>query len=161
LVKRLEEMGGVSTLFLTHKDDVGDHERFAEHFGCKRVLHAGDASGALRDVEQLLEGEEPVALADDLLVIPVPGHTLGSCCLLVDDRFLFSGDHVAWSARLEHVYAFRTACWYDWDVQIASMERLAHHAFEWILPGHGRRCRFPPKAMPGQMQRCLDWMRSV
>jgi glyoxylase-like metal-dependent hydrolase (beta-lactamase superfamily II)/ferredoxin len=161
LVRRLEELGGVATLFLTHKDDVGDHERFAEHFGCERVLHAADADGPLREVERLLEGESPIELGDGLLVLPVPGHTRGSCCLLVDERYLFSGDHVAWSARLEHVYAFRTACWYDWDVQIASMERLASHAFEWILPGHGRRCHFEAEQMVVQMQRCIAWMRTA
>ncbi|HYG82775.1 MAG TPA: ferredoxin, partial [Pyrinomonadaceae bacterium] len=29
LVRRLEELGGVRTIFLTHRDDVADHERFA------------------------------------------------------------------------------------------------------------------------------------
>jgi hypothetical protein len=38
------------------------------------------------------------------------------------------------------------------------MARLAAHRFEWILPGHGRRCRFPAAEMKAEMQRCLDWM---
>ncbi len=161
LVRRLEELGGVSTLFLTHKDDVGDHERFAEHFGCERVLHVADADGPLRRVERLLEGEDPVALGEGLLVVPVPGHTRGSCCLLVDDTYLFSGDHVAWSVRLGHVYAFRTACWYDWDVQIASMERLAGHAYRWILPGHGRRWHGTREETAAEMARCIAWMKTM
>ncbi|MEM7308976.1 MAG: MBL fold metallo-hydrolase [Planctomycetota bacterium] len=161
LVRRLEELGGVHTLFLTHRDDVADHRRFREHFGCERVLHAGDASGELAEVERIVEGDAPVRLADDLVVLPTPGHTEGSACLLHADTHLFSGDHVAWSARLGHVYAFRTACWFDWDVQIESMRRLARERFTWILPGHGRRCSFEADEMREQMQHTVLWMESV
>jgi glyoxylase-like metal-dependent hydrolase (beta-lactamase superfamily II) len=160
LVRRLEEQGGVDLLFLTHKDDVGDHAQFRAHFGCERVLHADDASGALLEVERLVEGIDPVRLDDELLVIPVPGHTRGSCCLLLRDTYLFSGDHVAWSEHRGHVYAFRDACWYDWAAQIESMRRLAEHAFEWILPGHGRRCRFERERMRREMRRAIEWMES-
>src|ERR1043166_4068431 len=38
LVKKIDAMGGVSTMFLTHKDDVADHRRFAERFSCERVM---------------------------------------------------------------------------------------------------------------------------
>ncbi len=158
LVRRLEELGGVHTMFLTHRDDVADHARFAAHFGCERVLHAGDVHGDLHAVERTLEGVDPIRLADDLLAIPVPGHTRGSTCLLWDQRVLFSGDHVAWSAELEQVYAFRTACWHDWDVQTASMHRLADHPFEWILPGHGRRCTFPRDEMRTRILDVAAWM---
>ena len=160
LVRRLEELGGVDTLFLTHRDDVGDHARFREHFGCERVLHRDDARGELLEVERLLEGTEPVALAADLLAIPVPGHTRGSTCLLHGD-YLFTGDHLAWSGRIDRVHAFRTACWYDWNVQIDSMARLAEHRFEWILPGHARRCHFPADEMHARVLDTVAWMRSV
>src|SRR5690242_4968946 len=40
LVKKIDAMGGVRTMFLTHKDDVADHERFAKEFNCRRVMHA-------------------------------------------------------------------------------------------------------------------------
>lgn len=158
LVRRLEELGGVGTMFLTHVDDVADHARFRRHFGCERVLHADDAAGELRGLERLLAGEEPVALAPDLLAIPTPGHTRGSACLLYRDAFLFTGDHAAWSEDRGHVYAFRSACWYDWEVQTLSMERLAAHRFRWILPGHGRRCRIPEERMPAEIRRAAAWM---
>jgi glyoxylase-like metal-dependent hydrolase (beta-lactamase superfamily II) len=158
LVRRLEELGGVATLFLTHADDVADHARFRAHFGCRRVLHAADAQAI--DVEWKIEGEEPVALDPEVLLIPVPGHTAGSTCLSYRDTYLFSGDHVAWSETRGHVYAFKSACWYDWEEQVRSMERLARHPFEWILPGHGRRCRFDRESMRAQMERCIAWMRA-
>jgi glyoxylase-like metal-dependent hydrolase (beta-lactamase superfamily II) len=158
LVKRLEQFGGVATMFLTHRDDVADHEKFRAHFGCERVLHRRDVTPGTRDVERQIEGDDPVALADDLLVIPVPGHTRGSACLLHRDEHLFSGDHVAWSRSLGHVYAFAGACWYDWDAQIASMRRLAEHRFEHILPGHSAPCRFTAAEMQRELARCIEWM---
>ena len=36
LVEEDRAMGGVRTMFLTHKDDVADHSRFADEFGCGR-----------------------------------------------------------------------------------------------------------------------------
>lgn len=158
VVSALERMGGVKYMFLTHQDDVADHARFRAHFGCERILHARDVTHGTRGVEIKLEGEEPVALAPDLRILPVPGHTRGSACLLADETFLFSGDHVAWSEERGHIYAFRDACWYDWQELRRSMARLAGHRFEWILPGHGRRCHFAAAQMKAEMQRCLDWM---
>jgi glyoxylase-like metal-dependent hydrolase (beta-lactamase superfamily II) len=159
LAGRLEELGGAGTLFLTHVDDVADHARWRERLGARRVIHAGDARGELRRAEVVIEGIDPVELDRETLLIPVPGHTKGSTCLLWRERYLFTGDHLAWSERLGHPYAFRSACWYDWGELVRSMERLARFRFEWILPGHGRRCHLPADEMRRQMQRCLDWMR--
>jgi glyoxylase-like metal-dependent hydrolase (beta-lactamase superfamily II)/ferredoxin len=161
LVQRLEELGGVQTMFLTHRDDVADHAKFREHFQCERVLHEEEIRGGTRGIEHPVSGYEPVALADDLLVIPTPGHTQGSCCLLYRERFLFTGDHIAWSESRGHVYGFRSACWYDWDELVGSTEKLADHAFEWILPGHGRRCYFPRDVMATEMTKALEWMRGT
>lgn len=160
LVRRLEELGGIATMFLTHRDDVGDHERFRSHFGCERILHVGDASDELRGLELLVEGDEPIELDDDLTLIPTPGHTLGSACLLYRERFLFTGDHAAWSADMQQVYAFRSACWHDWGVQVESMQRLADHSFAWLLPGHGRRCRLEPARVGAEIGRAVTWMRA-
>src|SRR5207248_899342 len=77
LVKALEAMGGVSLIFLSHQDDVADHQRYAAHFGARRVLHRADLREGTRGVEHVLEGGAPERLADDLVAIPVPGHTRG------------------------------------------------------------------------------------
>jgi glyoxylase-like metal-dependent hydrolase (beta-lactamase superfamily II)/ferredoxin len=158
LVKRIEKLGGVSLMFLTHRDDVADHRKFRERFGCERVIHVDDADAA--ETERTIAGTEPVALADDLVAIPVPGHTPGSACLLWKNEFLFSGDHLAWSARIGELYAFRDACWMDWSVQVASMKRLAAFDFEWVLPGHGRRAHFPREEMRRRMKACVEWMEA-
>lgn len=158
LVRRLEELGGVATIILTHRDDVADHARYAAHFGARRVLHARDVESGTRDVERVLEGDEPIALDDDLLAIPVPGHTAGSTCLLANGKYLFTGDHLAWSERLGHLYAFRSACWHDWDELVASSRRLVRRRFEWVLPGHGRLVRIEPQRFEAEVARLLAWL---
>jgi glyoxylase-like metal-dependent hydrolase (beta-lactamase superfamily II) len=106
LVRRIEEMGGISTLWFSHRDDVADHQKFHEHFGCKRIIHRADASGI--PAEQFLEGEDPVSLDNDLIAIPVPGHTRGHVVLLYRNKFLFTGDHLAWSDNRGGLIAFRS-----------------------------------------------------
>lgn len=159
LVKRLEAMGGIRYLYLTHRDDVADHQKFREHFQCDRILHKDEISSSTKDVEIQPEGGEPFPLEPDLLVIPVPGHTQGHTVLLYKDTFLFSGDHLARSRHTGDLYAFRRACWYSWSEQIISMEKLSNYSFEWVLPGHGRRYHSDRATMQQQMQNCIAWMK--
>ena len=160
LVEQLEARGGVDLMLLTHRDDVADHERFADHFGCERVLHADDQSAATADVERLIEGRAKVALDDELALVPTPGHTRGSVCFLWRDTYLFTGDHLAWSDRLGHLYGFRSACWYDWNELVRSTEALRSERFEWVLPGHGRRAHFPADRMPTELETAITWMHT-
>ncbi|MCC7510887.1 MAG: MBL fold metallo-hydrolase [Planctomycetes bacterium] len=157
LVKRIADMGGIRWLYLTHRDDVADHAKWAARFGAERVIHADDARGL--DAELKLKGTALHELAPGLTVIPVPGHTRGSTVLHYRDKFLFTGDHLAWSKRLNNLYAFRSACWYSWDEQIKSMERLLPLTFEWVLPGHGWKFRAQASEMARQLQECVNWMR--
>jgi glyoxylase-like metal-dependent hydrolase (beta-lactamase superfamily II)/ferredoxin len=139
LMSRLDELGGVRFMFLTHRDDVADHAAFRARFGCERIIHAADAVGDTRHAERILDGIEPMALARDLLVVPVPGHTKGSSVLIARETFAFTGDHV-WATDDEtELEAGRSVCWYSWPEQRRSMERLATHRFTHVLPGHGRR----------------------
>jgi glyoxylase-like metal-dependent hydrolase (beta-lactamase superfamily II)/ferredoxin len=139
LFDRIAALGGVRTMVLSHRDDVADHAAFANRFGCERVMHAADA-GAL-PIERRITGTEPVALDDELTVIPVPGHTRGSIALLYRDRFLFTGDHLWWDEDDERLDMGRDVCWYSWSQQVRSLERLRAVRFEWVLTGHGRRFR--------------------
>src|SRR5215831_6011604 len=104
LVRRIEELGGVSLMVFSHRDDVADHEKFHEHFKCPRIIHRSDAKGI--EAETLLAGDEPAALDKDLLTIPVPGHTRGHVVLLYRNKFLFTGDHLAWSDNRRGLIAF-------------------------------------------------------
>jgi glyoxylase-like metal-dependent hydrolase (beta-lactamase superfamily II)/ferredoxin len=142
LASRIRALGGARLMFLTHRDDVADHARWAEVLGCERVLHARDVSGRTRAVERVLEGDLPTPLAEGVTAIPVPGHTAGSTALLVGDTYLFTGDHL-WGDAEGRLGASRSVCWHDWDEQTASMERLGAFRFEWVFPGHGRPWRAP------------------
>jgi glyoxylase-like metal-dependent hydrolase (beta-lactamase superfamily II) len=160
LLRALERRGGVRTMFLTHRDDVADHAAFRRRFACERILHEDDLTAGTRDVERRISGLEPTALDDELLAIPTPGHTRGHAVLLYRQKFLFTGDHLAWSRRRGRLVAFRDACWYSWDEQIRSMERLLDHPFEWVLPGHGGwHHAASAAAMRADVEACLARMR--
>jgi glyoxylase-like metal-dependent hydrolase (beta-lactamase superfamily II)/ferredoxin len=161
LVKQIEAMGGVKYLYLTHRDDVADHQKFHEHFGCDRILHQDEINAGTQTVEHKLQGIDAIEFTPELLIIPVPGHTKGHTVLIYKNRFLFSGDHLAFRSQLGHLGAFRDACWYSWAEQLKSMRELANYDFEWVLPGHGRRYHADVVTMHKQMDLCVEWMQTV
>ena len=163
LLARMEELGGVRTMFLTHRDDVADHAVFARVFGATRVLHAEDVSHDTQGVERRIPGVEPVRLDDEMVAIPVPGHTRGSAALLYRGTYLFTGDHLwADDQRPGELEAGRSVCWYSWQEQTRSMERLLDYAFTWVLPGHGRRMRAEsPAVMRGALERLVRRMKAI
>lgn len=159
LVERIAALGGVRWMFLTHQDDVADHAKFRARFGCERIMHRADLAAGTREVETRLDGADPIALDGEVTLIPAPGHTRGSTCLLYRGRYLFAGDHAWWDPDRARVHASRSVCWYDWTAQTASMARLATYRFEWLLPGHGTRGRLPADRMAAEVARCAERMR--
>jgi glyoxylase-like metal-dependent hydrolase (beta-lactamase superfamily II) len=159
LVKKIDALGGVKRMFLTHKDDVADHRRFADRYACERIMHADDGGQQL-SIERVIRGGDVVDLDEDLTVIPVPGHTRGHMVLVYKSKFLFTGDHLAWSPKRKTLIAFRSACWYSWSEQIKSMEKLLDYEFEWVLPGHGRIHHDTTSEMRTHLERCIDWMKT-
>ena len=155
LVRRIDAMGGVKLMFLSHIDDVADHAQFHDRFGCERVMHQRDAAFP---VERAITGTDPVALADDLLVIPTPGHTEGHQVLLYRDEYLFTGDHLSWRRVEGRLRASRIHCWYSWTEQHRSMERLLEHRFSWVLPGHGARHHAPADEMQRHLRLLVERM---
>lgn len=161
LVRRIAALGGIRTMFLTHRDDVADHRRFARHFGCTRILHEADVTRDTADVEVKLTGSDPVRLDDETMLIPVPGHTAGSVCLLFRERYLFTGDHVWWSPERGRIHASRAVCWHDWTLLKQSVDRLLDLSFEWLLPGHGQRCHFPAATMQRELLRSIGELQAA
>lgn len=156
LLDGIEKLGGVKTLFLTHQDDVADHAKLRERFGCERVIHeADDHIGA----ERALTGGDPIRLADDLVVIPVPGHSRGSA-VLHWKNVLFTGDHM-WGDEHGRLSASRRVAWYSWREQTASMEKLLDVPFDRVLPGHGRPWRAASiEAAREELARLVAYMKS-
>jgi glyoxylase-like metal-dependent hydrolase (beta-lactamase superfamily II) len=159
LVKRIAEMGGVDTMLLTHKDDIAAHRSFRERFGMPRTMHRDDGAVKL-GMEEVIEGDDPVQLRDDLLAIPTPGHTRGHVVFLYKQKFLFTGDHLAWSPARQTLTAFRSVAWYSWPEQIRSMEKLLAYNFEWVLPGHGDMHHDSVENMREHLGRCINWMKT-
>lgn len=157
LIQRFEAMGGIRHIFLTHRDDVAEAERYAARFGSERIIHAADHE-AQPAAERVLTGSDPIALAPGYLAIPTPGHTPGSMVLLHGDRFLFTGDHL-WGDDEATLGASRGVCWYSWPEQIRSMERLAAHTFEWVLPGHGDWLQLAPDRMQAALHHLVERMK--
>lgn len=157
LVRRLEELGGVSDILLSHRDDVADAGRYAMDFSARVWIHEDDARAAPYATD-LLRGGEPREIRKRLLAIPLPGHTRGSVAYLLEDSYLFTGDSLAWSRERRDLVAFRDACWYSWSEQKKSLAKLAAHRFEWVLAGHGGSVRLPPEEMRSRLAALVERM---
>ena len=160
LARRIQALGGLRFIVLTHRDDVADHARWASALGCERWIHAADADAAPQ-AEYLITGEDALAIAEGFQLIPTPGHTEGSLCALLGDAraVLFSGDHLWWNPEQAVVVASERYCWWDFATQLASVERLLHLDVALLLPGHGRRHAFAPGAWRIALEQTLRWNR--
>jgi glyoxylase-like metal-dependent hydrolase (beta-lactamase superfamily II) len=133
----IAELGGIAHIALTHRDDVADADRWADRFDARVWIHADDRLAAPHATDLLTDEQQ---IQPGFVAIPTPGHTKGSVVFLLDDRWLFTGDSLAWSPERGDLTAFRGACWYSWEVQTESLARLAdRHRFSVVLPGHGAR----------------------
>lgn len=134
----VEELGGLDHVLLSHRDDVADADRYAEHFDARVWIHADDRAAAPYATD-LIQGTDPATIDAHVITFPAPGHTKGSVLYLVDDHLLFSGDSLSWNPRRDRLQAFRSACWYSWDEQTAALGRLADSGlrFDRLFCGHG------------------------
>ena len=155
LARQFTERGGVRYIFLTHRDDVADADRWAARFGATRIIHRLELASQPA-AERVIDGREAVEVEPGFLAIPTPGHTRGHCVLLHDDQFLFTGDHIAWSRERQCLTASRDVCWHSWREQVKSVEKLDRYSFEWVLPGHGQRVRLPRNEMRHEMARLIQ-----
>ena len=137
LIEVFEQRGGIAHIFLTHKDDVADADKYAAHFGATRIIHRADAETA-SIAERVIDGEETVRVGSEFHIIPVPGHTTGSMALLYRERFLFTGDHLWWDSHAQSLEASTRLVWRKWTM-IDSLRKLLDYRFEWVLAGHGDR----------------------
>lgn len=156
LARRIEALGGLKTIVLTHRDDVADQEQWAQRFGCPRWIHTADADAA-PTAERRLQGEEPLALDADLTLIPTPGHTAGSLVALLGGQILFSGDHLWWNTEAQAVVASQRYCWWNWPRQLESVAKLRALDVRWLLPGHGGRHSFAAGEWAEQLDRTLTF----
>jgi glyoxylase-like metal-dependent hydrolase (beta-lactamase superfamily II)/ferredoxin len=154
LVEAFERKGGIAYIFLTHKDDVADAEKYAAHFRAKRMIHRADLEGA-PDAEWIIEGADSIHVRPQFQIIPVPGHTAGCMALLYKSRFLFTGDHLWWDSTQKMLGAPTRLVWRK-HVLMDSIKRLLDYPFEWVLAGHGDRTHLPAHEMRAQLQALVE-----
>ena len=154
LVEAFERKGGITYIFLTHKDDVADAEKYAAHFGAKRIIHRADIEAA-QDAEWVIEGADSIQVMPQFQIIPVPGHTEGSMALLYKARFLFTGDHLWWDSVQKRLSAPSQLVWRR-HVLVNSIQKLLDYPFEWVLAGHGDRTYLPAHEMRAQLQALVE-----
>jgi glyoxylase-like metal-dependent hydrolase (beta-lactamase superfamily II) len=153
LARSISDLGGIDHVLLSHRDDVADAQRYAEHFGARVWIHHADATAAPFATD-VIDGLDPVDVADSVQAIPAPGHTRGSVLYLVDGDRLFTGDTVYLNPARGRLDVFGGATWFSWEELTASMARLADQArFSWVLPGHGRWGRGDPDDLHAQLRR--------
>lgn len=136
LQEALTALGGLHSILLTHADDVGDAARYAEAFDAEVLIHQRDAQAA-PCATRLLRGNGVAVVADGILAVPTPGHTAGHVMYLVDDQVLFTGDSLDFDSASGQLGAYPEVCWWSWEEQIASLERLAEFRFAAVVPSHG------------------------
>ena len=83
----------------------------------------------------LEEGDDLGDYGLEARVIHTPGHTLGSSCLIVEERVAFVGDLLSniGQPHLQSLYAE------DWSLLRQSYAQLQGIELEAVYPGHGRR----------------------
>lgn len=140
----------IELLFLTHghTDHIGHAAALQEYYGIPAALHPADLALVkppapdIRAVRSGRKKEKHVPFSPAFLVpdglppsatpIPCPGHTAGSCALLVEDC-LFAGDAVM-------SFLHPALLGYSENPQAArdSLLRLARLDCSMIYPAHGR-----------------------
>jgi glyoxylase-like metal-dependent hydrolase (beta-lactamase superfamily II)/ferredoxin len=162
LVKKIIELGGISTIFLTHidTDEKNDADLYAKHFGAEIILHENEqAERSGRECH--LTGIQPIHLHRDIKLLPVPGHTKGHTVLLYKEKYLFAGDHLHWDRHTNELGATRDYCFHSWSEQTKSMERIVNESFQWILPRHGAWIELDRTTMKKAITHLVERMKEI
>uniref|UniRef100_A0A7R9VJC2 Metallo-beta-lactamase domain-containing protein n=1 Tax=Chlamydomonas euryale TaxID=1486919 RepID=A0A7R9VJC2_9CHLO len=157
LAKNIEALGGVSTIILSHKDDVADHAKWASHFNAKRILHELEVQASTADVEVKLQGDGPWDLDGRPLqmrriggaaqpppgsqIVHTPGHSTGSICVWYEpQKAMFTGDHLSQDEREpSELRVFTRYVKDSLPRQLENIQKLLQYDWMHVLPGHGRR----------------------
>ncbi|MDE0194396.1 MAG: MBL fold metallo-hydrolase [bacterium] len=159
LAERIDDLGGLRHVLLTHRDDVADADRWADRFGADVWIHEADADAA--PYATVILGDEPATISPGVTAVHAPGHTAGHVVFHIDDRLLLTGDTLHWNHRRGELDVFPSVTFHSWGALAETMDRLAGMPVEWILPGHGMWHNVGATAWRSQMARLGPAMRSI
>lgn len=153
LARAIEDVGGIDHVLLTHRDDIADAQRYAEHFDARVWIHDADRDAAPFATDIITTTDEAV-IFPGLVAFAVPGHTRGSVLYLHRERHLFAGDTLAWSRQTADLRPIEKI-WYSREEHRRSLTRLARsgHDFEHVFPGHGDWTKSPVNDMSDRLAR--------
>jgi glyoxylase-like metal-dependent hydrolase (beta-lactamase superfamily II) len=155
LVEAIEARGGLAHVLLTHRDDVADAARYADHFDARVWIHADDADAAPFATDVVDGGD--LEVQPGLWLLACPGHTRGSVCYLLEERYLFSGDSLFWHRRRADLALHLRQTWFSLDVQLRSLRRIGLEApFSFVLAGHGDRHETSQEDMRSRLLALVD-----
>lgn len=147
----LEALGcskGLQYIVLSHQDDVAGNVEWANRYPeATRIIHADEAraSAGTDKCERKLRWEngQREVLIDGIEIVSIPGHTSGHIALLDKaGKNLFTGDTLALSGLTGRLTGFPSYNSGGWQLQMETVERIAHEPFLNIYPGHGRIAKF-------------------
>ena len=160
LAERIDALGGLAHILLTHRDDVADYARWAERYGARVWIGAADADAA-PGATDLTDGPAPTAIAPGVISRPAPGHTRGHVVYHLDDRILFSGDTLHWNQRRGELDVFPDQTFHSWEILADTMDKLAALPVTWLFPGHGMWHNFGNGEWARQMAELGPAMRQL
>ena len=160
LARAIDRAGGIGHVLLTHRDDIADAQRYAEHFGARVWIHDADRDAAPFATDIITAARE-AAIFPGMIAFAMPGHTRGSVAYLHNQRHLFSGDTLAWSMQTSEVRSIEKI-WYSRQEHHRSVVRLARsgHRFEHLFPGHGGWTPAPVNDLSGRLARLAGQLGS-
>jgi len=134
----LQDHGGVSCLFITHRGGIGKAQDIQDAFGCQLVIQEQEAY--LLPSAQVTSFERELAISEHCTAIWTPGHSPGSACLYYNQEggVLFSGRHLLPNSEGEPV-PLRVSKTFHWQRQLHSLQfildRFTPDTLTYICPG--------------------------
>lgn len=135
--KFLQDLGGVRSLFITHRGGIGTQE-IQETFNCQILIQEQEAY--LLPGLKVTTFQQKFTLSSLSQAIWTPGHSPGSSCVYYSSEggILFSGRHLL-PNQLGEPMPLRTAKTFHWLRQIKSVEllrdRFTPETLQYICPG--------------------------
>ncbi|MDP2105595.1 MAG: MBL fold metallo-hydrolase, partial [Desulfobulbaceae bacterium] len=126
--------------FETHRqaDYISGSPQLAQEKGCTAIVNSLDFEGAAFPYEPIIPGKAYTfsQKGPEVVALHTPGHTLGSTCFLIDNKYLLSGDTIFINTAGRPDLGGK---WQEWarELYLTLMLRMRTLSDEIIvLPGH-------------------------